>query len=176
MFIIFVDYISHLDDLPTPNVLSAEHVNATAIQIMWEVRSGFVATHVGISGIIFTLNRIGLISWTISSFQFPDSNHISFDSVLIRISETNNRAAVVTNAIADDKETRNFTIGQLNPLIGYTVELASLNSRGFSPFSEPYSLSPYSTAGTELVSVFMHTFSERFFFIWKFKQQNQNQT
>ena len=61
---------------------------------------------------------------------------------------------MVTNAIADDKEARNYTVGQLNPLIGYTVELATLNSKGFSPFSDPYSLSTYSTAGQrELVSV-----------------------
>ena len=139
----------HSDDLPIPNVTSVEHVNATAIQIVWEVRSGFATTYVGISRIVITFKRIDLLFWTISSFQFPDSNHISFDSVLIRLSETNNPAAVVTNAIADDKEARNYTFGQLNPLVGYTVELANLNSKGFSPFSEPYSLSPYSTAGTD---------------------------
>ena len=56
---------------------------------------------------------------------------------------------MVTNALADDKEARNYTFGQLNPWIGYTIELATLNSKGFSPFSEPYPLPPYSTAGTD---------------------------
>ena len=80
-------------------------------------------------------------------FQLSNSSHISYDSILIRLSETANRAEVVTNAIIDDEAARNHTIGQLNPAIGYTVELATSNLKGFSNFSTPYSIPAYSSTG-----------------------------
>lgn len=97
--------------------------------------------------------------------QLPETNDINHDSFYVRLSETSNRGQVVSNAMVRNIDARNHTIGGLNPAIGYTVELATQNTAGFSQFSEPVSLPPYRSTGTQ------HVFFVSFWFFDKNKHE-----